>query len=217
MTEAGLTIHNASPGFPAAAAALKNFGLKFTRGGAHFSRTMMLPELGTELLRDAVKRTLKNVSLQQGRSRYPRKISLELSSARPTSGGDEVTVWMRDGWNDDVKTVWNDARAAGVSSPLPFGYLPRLHHEELRQAIASDVAAQETLDAHGTTGGPEASANGCNSWTPAVGTFPGWPQHARELKCLDPCMGSRHFVVAMFERLVALRKADACHRWRMRS
>ncbi len=45
-------------------------------------------------------------------------------------------------------------------------------------------------------------------WRPAAGTFNGWPKTARELKCLDPCMGSGHFVVAMFERLVALRMAE---------
>jgi hypothetical protein len=45
-------------------------------------------------------------------------------------------------------------------------------------------------------------------WTPAAGTFDGWPETAKELKCLDPCMGSGHFVVAMFERLVALRMAE---------
>ena len=45
-------------------------------------------------------------------------------------------------------------------------------------------------------------------WTPAAGTFDGWPKTAQELKCLDPCMGSGHFLVAMFERLVALRKAE---------
>jgi hypothetical protein len=63
---------------------------------------------------------------------------------------------MRDGWSDDEKSVLSDARAAGVDSPLLFGYLPRLHHEELRQAISSHVAAQETLDAHGPATGPEA-------------------------------------------------------------
>lgn len=42
-------------------------------------------------------------------------------------------------------------------------------------------------------------------WSPAAGTFDGWPKTANELKCLDPCMGSGHFVVSMFERLVALR------------
>ncbi len=44
-------------------------------------------------------------------------------------------------------------------------------------------------------------------WTPAAGTFDGWPTSAKELTCLDPCMGSGHFVVAMFERMVALRLA----------
>ncbi|OHC72319.1 MAG: restriction endonuclease subunit M [Rhodocyclales bacterium RIFCSPLOWO2_02_FULL_63_24] len=45
-------------------------------------------------------------------------------------------------------------------------------------------------------------------WTPAAGTFNGWPKTAQDLTCLDPCMGSGHFVVAMFERLVALRIAE---------
>ena len=47
-----------------------------------------------------------------------------------------------------------------------------------------------------------------SSWLPAAGTFDGWPKLAKELKCLDPCMGSGHFVVGMFERLVALRLAE---------
>ena len=46
------------------------------------------------------------------------------------------------------------------------------------------------------------------TWKPAAGTFDGWPKTAKELKCLDPCMGSGHFVVAMFERMVALRLSE---------
>ena len=45
-------------------------------------------------------------------------------------------------------------------------------------------------------------------WTPAAGTFDGWPKTAKEITLLDPCMGSGHFVVALFERLVALRLAE---------
>jgi len=45
-------------------------------------------------------------------------------------------------------------------------------------------------------------------WRPAAGTFEGWPKTAKDLKCLDPCCGSGHFIVAMFERLVALRMAE---------
>jgi len=109
-----------------------------------------------ELLRDGTKQALKPVSLQQGSSGVPRKLAFELSSNRPATSNDEVTVWVRDGWSDDQNTVLNDARAAGVDSPLLFGYLPRLHHEELKQAIASHIAAQETLDTNGPAGTPEA-------------------------------------------------------------
>jgi len=109
-----------------------------------------------ELLRDGTKQALKPVSLQQGNSGTSRKLVFELSSSRPASSSEEVTLWVRDGWSDDEKSVLNDARAAGVDSPMLFGYLPRLHHEELKQAIASHVAAQETLDAHGPAATPEA-------------------------------------------------------------
>ena len=110
----------------------------------------------TELLRDGAKQALKPVSLQQGTSKQPRKLAVELSSSRPASSSAEVTLWVRDGWSDDEKSVLNDARAAGVNSPMLFGFLPRLHHEALRQAIASHIAAQETLDAHGPAATPEA-------------------------------------------------------------
>ncbi|WP_035610953.1 BREX system P-loop protein BrxC [Haloferula sp. BvORR071] len=109
-----------------------------------------------ELLRTGAKQALKPVTLKQGTSNQARKLAFELSSSRPASTSDEVSLWLRDGWSDDEKSVLNDARAAGVESPVLFGYLPRLHHEELRQAIASQIAAQETLDAHGTATTPEA-------------------------------------------------------------
>jgi len=47
-----------------------------------------------------------------------------------------------------------------------------------------------------------------DGWRPAAGAFEGWPKTSAELKCLDPCMGSGHFIVAMFERLIAMRMAD---------
>lgn len=109
-----------------------------------------------ELLRDGIKQALKPVTLQQGSSGTTRKLAFELSSARPAANSDEVSLWVRDGWSDDEKSVLNDARAAGVESAMLFGYVRRLHHEEMKQAIASFVAAQETLDDKGLTGGAEA-------------------------------------------------------------
>lgn len=45
-------------------------------------------------------------------------------------------------------------------------------------------------------------------WRPAAGTFDGWPRTAPELKVLDPCCGSGHFLVAAFELLARLRMAE---------
>lgn len=50
--------------------------------------------------------------------------------------------------------------------------------------------------------------NDDDSWRPAAGTFDGWPKKAAELKVLDPCCGSGHFLVAVFLYLVALRMAE---------
>jgi len=43
------------------------------------------------------------------------------------------------------------------------------------------------------------------TWTPAAGTFEGWPQQLGDLKTLDPCCGSGHFLVAAFLMLVPMR------------
>ncbi len=46
------------------------------------------------------------------------------------------------------------------------------------------------------------------SWQPAAGKFEQWPQHLSELKTLDPCCGSGHFLVAAFLMLVPMRMED---------
>jgi REP element-mobilizing transposase RayT len=47
--------------------------------------------------------------------------------------------------------------------------------------------------------------NSATIWTPAAGTFDGWPGNLSELKVLDPCCGSGHFLVAAFRMLVPMR------------
>jgi hypothetical protein len=43
------------------------------------------------------------------------------------------------------------------------------------------------------------------SWMPAAGVFDGWPERLAELKTLDPCCGSGHFLVAALLMLVPMR------------
>jgi hypothetical protein len=42
-------------------------------------------------------------------------------------------------------------------------------------------------------------------WSSAAGDFEKWPEHLSELKTLDPCCGSGHFLVAKFLMLVPMR------------
>ena len=44
-------------------------------------------------------------------------------------------------------------------------------------------------------------------WRLAAGDLDGWPAHLSELKVLDPCCGSGHFLVAAFAMLVPMRMA----------
>lgn len=50
--------------------------------------------------------------------------------------------------------------------------------------------------------------NPTGPWRPAAGTFDGWPKTAKELKVLDPCCGSGHFLVAGFKLLTRLRMLE---------
>lgn len=54
----------------------------------------------------------------------------------------------------------------------------------------------------------EGRGEGDGSWRPAAGTFDGWPKTAAELKLLDPCNGSGHFLVAGLHHLVPIRMAE---------
>lgn len=42
-------------------------------------------------------------------------------------------------------------------------------------------------------------------WQPAAGWFDAWPTELKDLKTLDPCCGSGHFLVALFLMLVPMR------------
>ena len=46
------------------------------------------------------------------------------------------------------------------------------------------------------------------TWSPAAGTFDGWPQSASRIRLLDPCMGSGHFLVFALPLLVRLRMEE---------
>ena len=125
----------------------------------------------------------------------------EVNDSGVKIGADEISPvtqlftedYMVDFLLDNTLGAWH---AGKVLAGNPQLATTAQSEEELRQAVALTGCPWSYLRFIKSDDGP---------WTPAAGDFGGWPRSAAELKCLDPCMGSGHFVVAMFERLVALR------------
>ncbi len=85
------------------------------------------------------------------------------------------------------------------------------NEEELRNALALPGVTWDYLrfirnTPSSSTG--EGRGEGDGIWQPAAGTFDGWPKKAAEIKVLDPCCGSGHFLVAVFLCLLALRMEE---------
>ena len=47
-----------------------------------------------------------------------------------------------------------------------------------------------------------------SAWRPVAGTFVKWPRRAADLRILDPCCGSGHFLVEALQLLVPLRMEE---------
>ncbi|MBF0101464.1 MAG: N-6 DNA methylase [Desulfobacterales bacterium] len=76
------------------------------------------------------------------------------------------------------------------------GFKTASSEEELRNKASLDGVPLEYL---------RFIKNETGCWTPAAGTFDGWPDSLRDFKVLDPCCGSGHFLVAAFLMLVPIR------------
>ncbi|HEY4933144.1 MAG TPA: SAM-dependent DNA methyltransferase [Terriglobales bacterium] len=129
---------------------------------------------------------------------------VEINAAGNKIGADELPAvtqlftedYMVDFLLDNTLGSWH---AGKVLAAKPMLAETAQSEEELRNAVALPGCPWMYLRFIKTEDG---------KWRPAAGMFDAWPKTAKELKCLDPCMGSGHFVVAIFERLVALRMAE---------
>ncbi|MDP2203753.1 MAG: N-6 DNA methylase [Methylicorpusculum sp.] len=72
---------------------------------------------------------------------------------------------------------------------------------------AASVAKSDLQDDSDQSPPLQKEGQGGFTWQPAAGTFDLWPKQLSELKTLDPCCGSGHFLVAAFLMLVPMRMA----------
>jgi hypothetical protein len=109
----------------------------------------------SEILREHCRERLKPLRLTQGKCNEPRSIILHFGFEEPKDSEKGITVWTRDGWDEEEKTVLADVRKAGNDSPLVFVYSPKLASDDLRQTLASLRAATVTLEVRGVPSTPE--------------------------------------------------------------
>ena len=78
----------------------------------------------------------------------------------------------------------------------------------VRERVEGDTSVRSVRLQPDRDADADADETPSGPWRPAAGTFDGWPAHAAELKVLDPCCGSGHFLVEGFELLVRLRMEE---------
>lgn len=96
----------------------------------------------------------------------------------------------------DYATALSEAelREKAAIDGLPLEYLRfiKTYTSEQQVLLDSEDAPKEKPEPRGP-------------WEPAAGKFEHWPNELSELKTLDPCCGSGHFLVAVFLMLVPIR------------
>ena len=108
-----------------------------------------------QLLGAAVQDSIGSVRLLHGRCKEPRKLALHFGAEPPHGAVHEISVWIRDGWGVDEKSVLADARAGGPDSPTIHGFVPKSRADALARVVAAQSAAKDTLEFKGVPTTPE--------------------------------------------------------------
>jgi len=109
----------------------------------------------SSLLNATCSDALNGIKLLQGKCKAARKLSIHFGTEPPEVKGNEIPVWLRDGWGENESTVLADARAAGTDSPVIYVYVPKASADDLKKAITEYEAAKATIDFKGTPATPE--------------------------------------------------------------
>jgi hypothetical protein len=116
-----------------------------TRLAAVRDDAVRMNQLRSERLQRAVDAALGSMKLTQGTSRTPRTIDQHWGQDEPSFDEGEVPVWIRDEWSVTEGAVKKAAAEAGDESPIIFVFLPRRDADQIKEALASYAAVEQTL------------------------------------------------------------------------
>ncbi|WP_135230001.1 N-6 DNA methylase [Deinococcus fonticola] len=128
---------------------------------------------------------------------------------KPTYTSDDGLGWVYQFWQTQRKKQVNESgRKIGGADISPVTQLFTEHY-------MVQFMLHNTIGAWWTARHPDQPLPTDKSYlrlnddgTPAAGSFPGWPTTVKELKVIDPCCGSGHFLVAAFALLKRLRMIE---------
>ena len=103
-----------------------------------------------QLLYTDADKIIRSVKIVQGAAKEARQIVISRDQTPPTGNGENVSLWLRDGWSSSEKEILETARSAGTDSPTVFVFLPRQYADDVRKFIVDAESAQQTIDGKGT-------------------------------------------------------------------
>jgi hypothetical protein len=103
-----------------------------------------------QLLYAEVDRSIRQLSIKQGASKVSRTILVSRDQTPPAGDGDQISMWVRDGWSMSEKDLKDAARAAGPESPLIAAFIPKKSADDLDRLLSEADAATQTIEIKGS-------------------------------------------------------------------
>lgn len=119
---------------------------------------------------------------------------------------EKLAIELDGGQHNEEKNKLYDEKRAGFLTEQGIRILRFWNHQVLQETESVMQAVYDALQVEDPHPNPLPEGEGI--WRPAAGMFDGWPKSARDIKGLDPCCGSGHFLVALFRHLVPIRMVE---------
>jgi hypothetical protein len=114
------------------------------RRAAALNDQPLIASLLIQFLDKALTNTLGNPSVLHGDAKERRKVVIHRGESKPEAT-DAITLWVRDGFSALESSVLADINKLSTDDPTLHLFLPKTPGDELKSAIASAQAAEETL------------------------------------------------------------------------
>jgi hypothetical protein len=95
-----------------------------------------------------IQEDLRGVSVLHGQAKEKRKATIHQSREKPPLS-DGVTVWVRDGFQESESAVLREIQSLSTDDATIHVFIPKARADELKQSLASSIAADEALNARG--------------------------------------------------------------------